>query len=179
MSGQTYPERAASGLVRESNALAVLVLLASPGGLAVQLSGRDSVGFYLIALVGAAGHVALRRMSERDRSVEIDLSRCERGQAVVLLAVLVGGGATMISLRLGVGVAVGELVTTSVGKSLLAVFGPALTPLIDYRLGERHRWLSPSRLAAAGLIQLLVVVVGVKPDTARTLQSDAPRVDPM
>ena len=85
----------------------------------------------------------------------------------------------MISLRLGVGVAVGELVTTSVGKSLLAVFGPALTPLADYRLGERHWWLSPSRLAAAGVIQLLVVVVGVEPATARTVQSDARRIDPM
>ena len=87
--------------------------------------------------------------------------------------------ATVVSLRLGFGVIVGQFVTAAVGKSLLAVFGAALAPFVDYRLSERRRWLSPSHLVAVGLAQLLVAVGVVESDTAESIWTDVRRIDPM
>lgn len=180
MSDQTLPERAASALVRESTAVVVFAILAFPGFVLLSLLIPNSVGFYLIAVVGAAGHVVLRRMSERDRSVETDFSEVGGKQAVGFLLVLAAVGSVTVSVRLGVGVIAGEIITAFVGKSLLTILGAAITPMFDYLLGERYWLLSPSAVAALGVIKLLAAISeSIDSDTAESIRADARRVDPM
>lgn len=180
MSDQSFAERVASALVRESGAVLVFALLALPGLSVVWFAATDSFGFYLIAFVGAAGHVTLRRMSERDRSVETDLSETGGWKAATFLLALAVVGAATVSVRLGIGTLVGVSVTENVGRSLLAVLATAATLVLDYLLGERYWWASPSNLVACGVIWVLAALVSrVNAEAAESIQSDARRVDPM
>lgn len=180
MSDQTLSGRVASALVRESGAVVVFVMLALPMLLLLQLLFPDSVGFYLVALVGATGHVTLRRMSEHNHSVETDISEIERKQALMLVAILAVVAVMTVSVRLGVGVVAGKVITGFAGKSLLTIFGAATAPMFDYLLGKHYPLLAPSTLAAIGLIELLATFAErVSPDAADSIRTDARHVDPM
>ncbi len=133
-----------------------------------------------LALVGAAGHVTLRRMSERNRSVETDLSEVRKRQALAFVAILMIVVVVTISVRLGLGVVAGELITAFVAKSLLTIIGAVVAPMFDYLLGERYWWLSPSAVVTVSLIKLLVVLSeSIDSDTAESIRTDTRRVDPM
>jgi hypothetical protein len=180
MSNENLLEQAASRLVRESGAVIVFLILAVPGFFLVDFVFSASTEFYVIALVGAGGHVTLRRMSERDRSVETDISGIEAWKAVVLLLILTFIAVITVSVRLGLGTLVGMYVTTLIGKSLVAVLAAAVTPVFDYLLGERHWWASPSGLVTGVLTWVLVALVSrVNSEAAENIQSDARRIDPM
>jgi hypothetical protein len=173
-------ERVVATLVRDPTAVAVFALLAVPGFTGIQFLSPSNVEFYLIAFVASAGHLTLKRMDRRDRPVATEFASIGRGEAVVCVSVLLAVAVATTTLRLGLGVIVGGLVVTSVGESLLVVLGPAVTPFVDYLLGERHWWLSPSGIVVVSLSCVVAVALRrVNQNAAESIRTDARRVDPM
>ncbi|MEZ3143560.1 hypothetical protein [Halobaculum sp. MBLA0143] len=177
-------DRLLSALLRGSATIVFTSVFAVPGLLFTSFVSPEMVGYYLIAFVGASAHVGMRAIGDQPDS-DTSLSPETLSSAISLLAILSVIATTVVSVRLGLGVVVAGVIENGVGQSTLTVFGAAVTPLFDYRIGDSVWWLSPSSIITIAIAKLIAVIIEEStsdPDSSETAQSlleDTRRIDPM